>query len=125
MLLYYINSAIYVIVAHYMKEIQMIIVRHVILQKVMNQDVISVILKAFVLKLIMIISVNKEKDKEDNIRAGACLLIVFVFCVVVIFLLFVGDHDDLMLAYCGISLHECVFRLDLLLCKKRQYVIKF
>ena len=93
-----------------MKDTEMIIVRHVILQKVVHQDVVHVILKGFVLKLIMIISINQEKDKEDNIRAGACLLIVFDFCVVVIFLLFVGDHDDLMLAYCGVSLHEYTFR---------------
>ena len=64
----------------------MIIVDHVILQNVASQDVINVLLKAFILRLIMIISTNKERDKEDNITAVTCLLIGFEFYLVVMYL---------------------------------------
>ena len=60
----------------------MIIVGHIILQNVVSQDVIDVLLKALILRLIMIISINKEKDKEDIISTWTCLLIWFDFYVV-------------------------------------------
>ena len=49
----------------------------IILPHVVSEDVTDVTFKAFVLKLIMIRCINKAKDKEDNMIAGGCLLIVF------------------------------------------------
>ena len=56
--------SVYVIVMRPMMEIHIIIIWHVILQHVVTQDVINMILISFVLKLIMIISINKEKTKK-------------------------------------------------------------